>query len=39
MDTLKKVIEINIQFLLLQIKTKKYYKYREVWDKIKNLVE
>ena len=39
MDALKKEMEINTQFLLLQIKTVRYKKYTELWNGIKNLME
>ena len=40
MDTLKKVMEINTWFLLLQTKTKKVLtKYTELSSKINNLIE
>ena len=36
-DTLKKTMELNIQYLLLQIKTKKNWK--ELWNETKSQIE
>ena len=36
---LKKIMEINIQFLTLQMKTNVLKKYTELWDGIKNEIE
>ena len=37
MDLLKKKMDVNIYFLILRMKTKKYY--TELWDRIKNEIE
>ena len=39
MDTLWKKMEINTQFLILQIKTKKNQKSAELWDGIKSQIK
>ena len=36
---LKKKVEVNIQFLILQMETKKCSKIHRTWDKIKNEIE
>ena len=36
---LKKKVEVNIQFLNLQMETKKCPKTHKTWDKIKNEIE
>ena len=36
---LKKIMEINIQFLTLQMKTNVLKKYTELWNGIKNEIE
>ena len=39
MEFFKKKIEVNIQFLIQQIKKKVFIKYTKLWDGIKNSIE